>query len=139
MLLRRRWVEEERFAFPLVKVPVAVVKAPESERLINASLRNKLLWIGVGAVTVYRTLGGLNRFFPSVPTLYKAHTIGFPDRPWSFAGAIPVHLYPLMIGLAYLLTADVSFSMWFFCYTTMRHCRFAGPFDDRHRSGLRRI
>ena len=46
-LLRRQWVENERFAFPLVALPVLLAADPPPGRSVNALFRNPLFWFAV--------------------------------------------------------------------------------------------
>jgi hypothetical protein len=38
----------------------------------------------------------------------------FSEPPWNQMETIPLRIYPITIGITYLLTAEVSFSLWFF-------------------------
>jgi len=40
--------------------------------------------------------------------------MGLTARPWNAIGWLPYSFYPFVIGLGYLLPADISFSTWFF-------------------------
>jgi len=114
VLLRRRWVEQERFIFPLVQVPIEVARHPEGGRLINKFLRSKQVWVAVAVLMVVHTLRGLHQFYPSIPLLRTSWGIAFEESPWSYGGGISLTMYPLMTGFAYLLTSEVGFSLWFF-------------------------
>ena len=66
------------------------------------------------------TLASLNYLFPSVPSLPLKPSAGleigpyFTDAPWSAVGYLTLAFYPLVIGIAYFLSLEVSFSSWFF-------------------------
>jgi len=62
-ILRRQWVENERLTFPLVQLPVEMVRPDGPQHL----LRNRLLWGGAAAPAVVFTLNGLHNIAPSVP------------------------------------------------------------------------
>jgi hypothetical protein len=115
-LLRRQWVEHEKFAFPLVSVPLLVSEEPEPGRLLNRRLRSPLLWIAVLATTVLHGMKGLHLLYPTVPDIpLQWNLIDYlPSPPWSQLDLFPIALYPLMIGLTYLLPREVAFSFWFF-------------------------
>jgi hypothetical protein len=42
----------------------------------------------------------------------------FTDPPWNAVGYLTLAFYPLVIGLAYFLSLEVSFSCWFFYLLT---------------------
>lgn len=116
-LLRRQWVEHEKFAFPLVAVPLLISEEPEQEKqLLNRRMRSPLLWVGVLLVTAVHTVKGTHLLYPSVPDLPLFWNLldYLPTPPWNLLDWFPLALYPLMIGLTYLLPREVAFSFWFF-------------------------
>src|SRR5262249_8247136 len=60
--------------------------------------------------------------YPSLPSIPVKPSINgpldlgpyFTSAPWSALGYFPLGFHPNTIGLAYLLSVDVSFSCWFF-------------------------
>jgi len=115
-LLRRQWIENEKFSFPLVTLPVLLAEEPRQGRLVNDLLRSPLLWVGFVAVTVFHTIRGLHVMYPSVPDIRATYNLMEFIRtpPYSQTGPWELWFYPLVIGIAYLLPAEVAFSMWFF-------------------------
>jgi hypothetical protein len=115
-LLRRQWIENEKFVFPLVTLPVLLAEEPEPGKGVNALLRSPLLWLAVGLVTALHTLNGLHQLYPTVASLRTSLNLEeyLTVPPWNQLGAFPVLFFPLVVGLAYLLSAEVAFSLWFF-------------------------
>ena len=115
-LLRRQWVENEKFAFPLVAVPLMVADEPEGGRILNARLRNPLLWAAVGICTIIHGFKGLYLLYPTIPDIPLSWNLTdyAPSSPWNQLDAFPIAIYPLMIGLTYLLPREVAFSFWLF-------------------------
>lgn len=114
VLLRRRWVEEEHFTFPLVQVPLEVAASPAPGRLLNPLLRSGMMWTAVLVLFAIHSVRALHTFYPSVPTVTLSRWFPLTERPWSFAQNISLIFLPMMIGLSYLLASEVSFSLWFF-------------------------
>ncbi|MBM3239273.1 hypothetical protein FJZ31_23520 [Candidatus Poribacteria bacterium] len=110
VILRKQWVESERFAFPLVKLPADIVEAPSS------FFTNRTMWIGAAIPIILHILNGIHRYFPTVPQipLYFYLDQYFTDRPWIALRSMLMMIYPSIIGFTYLLSLDVSFSFWFF-------------------------
>ena len=115
-LLRRQWVENEKFAFPLVTLPLLLAEEPEPGRGVNALLRSRLLWLAVGLTTALHSMGGLHQLYPSIPEVTTKIDLQqyLVTPPWNQLGDFPANLYPLVVGLTYLLPAEVAFSLWFF-------------------------
>lgn len=116
-ILRRQWIENEKFSFPLVTLPVLLAEEPEGRHLVNGLLRQPLLWLAIGLTTALHTLNGLHTLYPSIPELRMQNwdlNQYLRVRPWNQLGWFVVNVYPLMIGLSYLLSTEVCFSLWFF-------------------------
>lgn len=118
-VLRRQWVENEKFAFPLVTLPVLLAEDPRpGGGYVADLLRRPLLWVGVLVTTAIHSLRGLHVLYPAIPNLplqwniYEWLTV----QPWNQLGWLPLAIYFLAIGLAYLLPAEVGFSLWFFFF-----------------------
>lgn len=114
-ILRRQWVESERLSFPLIQLPTMLAEAPAPGRLYNSLLRSKALWTAVLLVTLLHSVKGLHHLFPAVPDIPTQieSTDYFTTPPWS-ALNINVAVYPLVIGVAFLVPTEVTFSLWFF-------------------------
>jgi hypothetical protein len=99
-----------------VTLPVLLAEEPEGKRLLAPLLRRPLLWLGVGLTGALHTVRGLHLLYPSVPDIPLAWNVSdyFTVAPWNQTGWLPANLYFLVIGLAYLLSAEVCFSLWFF-------------------------
>ncbi len=115
-LVRRQWVDNERFAFPLVVLPVLLAEAPEPGQRFNSLLRAPLLWAGVGLVTLLHTVNGMHLFYPTLPEITTViHSSDYlTARPWNGLNDMELAIFPLVIGFSYLLSTEVCFSLWFF-------------------------
>lgn len=111
VLLRRRWTESEKLAFPLIQLPLELT-APGAPLL-----KNKVLWAGVLLAVALQLWNGaavLNPQVPLIPLKYKDYGTVFATRPWSAIGWVPIGFYPFGIALGVLLPVDLIFSSWFF-------------------------
>jgi hypothetical protein len=115
-LLRRQWTEREQFTFPLVQLPYELTREPSSGKALPPLLYNLPLWVGFFASALLHTLCGLNTYFPSVPAIRRFRSLGeyLTGFPWDAIAGTGLHIYPAAIGLTYLLTTEVAFSLWFF-------------------------
>jgi hypothetical protein len=115
-LLRRQWIENEKFVFPLVALPLLLADDPRPGRRLPDLLYQKSLWIGVALTTVLHTLNGLHLMYPTVPGIRTTTNLEeyLTAPPWNQIGLMPMTFFPVVTGLSYLLAAEVSFSLWFF-------------------------
>jgi hypothetical protein len=110
-LFRRRWVDDEKLLFPITVVPLHI--GEERYRLS----RSKVMWAGFSLVAVFEVLATVHGFFPAVPVIPFYFDLGpwidqFP--PWNAYRWKGVGVWPILVGLCYLMPLDLSFSLWFF-------------------------
>lgn len=120
-IFRRQWIERERLLFPLVAVPLEVIAPTPRGRLLNDFFRNPYMWIGLLLTMGLHSYNALNAYYPSLPVMRIMEIGGVPvptgawGKPWSAIGTMSFQIQPLIIGLSYLLTREISFSLWA-CY-----------------------
>lgn len=113
VVLRKRWTEHERLAYPIVHLPYEITGGDGTSRI----WRNKLLWTGLAIAAGIDLLNGISFLYPQVPMLpVKGHNIGryFTERPFNVIGWMPVTFYPFAIGIGFLMPLDLCLSSWFF-------------------------
>ncbi len=119
IVLRKQWVERERFIFPLVTVPIEMVQQTSTHSGVGSLFRNRLVWIGFGIAAAFHLLNGLHEYFPALPSIPNRYDLSAPftERPWIVMRWWPqfrFFLYFSVIGITYFLAMEVSFSCWFF-------------------------
>jgi hypothetical protein len=107
-LFRRAWAEDERLPFPLVSLPLDMADPSDS------FWRNGLMWLGFGVAAAYNGVNILHAFVPSAPAIGKEIALGawLTIPPWSAAQPLSMHLRPELLGLGYLVSAEVSLTVW---------------------------
>lgn len=113
VLLRKAWTENERLAFPIIQLPLAMTE-PRS-----GFFRNSRMWIGFGIAFLIGLVNGIHELYPSIPNApwIKLYDVGqyFTVQPWEAIRTygMQTSLYPFAIGLAYFIPLDLAFSCWF--------------------------
>jgi hypothetical protein len=117
-LLRRQWVDRERLAFPTVAVPVEMLREPAG------LLSNPIFQIGFALPFLIDVMNTAHLNIPTIPYL-PTRTTDQPDLgtffaapPWNAIGSTPLSFYPFVIGIAFLLSVEMTFSCWFFWLVT---------------------
>lgn len=111
LLLSRIWIREERLTFPIAQLPLELT----SER--NPLFRSRLFWLGFTVPVVLESLLALNFYYPSIPAIQLKHVdygYLYPNAPWNALTPFYIGFTPFIIGFAYLVPADISFSVFFF-------------------------
>jgi hypothetical protein len=113
ILVRRQWADRERLTFPIIWLPMEMTEGGVGRPFF----RNRLMWVGFALAGGLNLWNGLAFLYPSLPML----PIGIIDlkpyltiKPWNAIDWTPITLYPLVIGLGYLLPLDLLFSCGFF-------------------------
>ncbi|MBW3635070.1 MAG: hypothetical protein KY445_01235 [Armatimonadetes bacterium] len=120
ILLRRQWIENEALTFPLIELPLRMVDVDErnSHPPARAFWGDRGLWLGAGAAFALHVLRGMNNFYPDWPIIPSfqgnAFSIQMTEGPWRALGTLRGEYFLGGIGIAYLLTRELSGSMWMF-------------------------
>ena len=118
LLFRRQWTQREALAFPLVEVPVQMASTDSGTSNGPGFWVNRMMWAGFAVAAIWHLFFGMNNIFPDWPIAPVNGTGGmaftFPDRPLNVIPSFSASIFLGAIGLAYLLTREISFSFWFF-------------------------
>lgn len=108
-----RWEQEEKLLYPLVQVPMEVAENEPSHTA--ALLRNPMTWVAFALPCIHYTLKGLHGYFPEIPFINLEQTLRarFAGPAAAFNGIL-LYMRMDIMGIAYLLSAEVGFSLWFF-------------------------
>ncbi len=112
-----QWAGNERLPFPLVQIQAALIEQPAQGHALNALLRSRTLWIGIGVVFILHSFTALNtylpHYFPAIPLGYDLSNI-FADEPFVFlrTKVKAARLSFMVIGVTYFIRSKVAFSLW---------------------------
>jgi hypothetical protein len=127
IILRKRWAEGEKLAFPIVQLPLAITDEKK-----GGFFSNKVMWLGFSVSAAIDLMNGFQVFFPKLPHIIvsvwaPSNQIGrfFTEKPWNAMGWTSIGFYPFAIGLGFLLPLNLSFSCWFF-YVLGKVARIVG-------------
>ena len=126
LLVRRRWMEEERLTYPVLYLP------KEIARPANALWRSTPFGLGFSIAAFIDLLNGFSALYPSIPSikvrvwnydpLLSSLFVGYPLQALQ---GTRMSFYPFAIGLGLLLPPDLLFSCWVF-YWLERMQRLVG-------------
>ena len=129
-LFRKQWIERERLSYPLAQVPLMIAADSGGAGKL---IRSPLLWSAVVLVVAHHLLNTLHQFMPGIPEIAVAFDISGMQqiRPWNAIGLPLLEVYMAVIGVTFLLPADVAFTMWFtlFVFRAVRVIRVDMGYD----------
>lgn len=119
-LMLDQWANREKFAFPLVQLPLAMTEAGGASPI----WKNRFLW---GAFTIVFGIDMLNGFaylyptIPAVPIRFLSQLGDFEDvsrwfghPPFNEIGWTPIGIFPFIAAIGLLMPTDLLFSCLFF-------------------------
>jgi hypothetical protein len=115
-LFQRSWERDEHLNFPVSNLPVELIE-PERSRFSSLSFfRDPVVWIGLGIAVIYNAMNAMHAFNPGIPALGIAYPLGdlFTEAPWNTMRGLRIYWKPELLGLGYLVPADVLLSIWVF-------------------------
>jgi len=115
-LLRRQWADNEKLVFPLVHLPLHILR----EETAGPFFRHRLTWFGFALPAFVFLLNGLHVIFPPVPQIQLSHNLTqyLVTPPWNAMYSTTIYCSFAAIGFSYFLSSDLLFSLWFFYFLT---------------------
>ena len=110
VILRKQWMDHERLIYPIVQVPLDIIKGEETSGYLNSFFKNKLMWAGFLVPFVIQSIIALHRYYPYLPNLRLSFELPIFRNTLS----IPFFLSFPTIGFSYLINLDIAFGLWFF-------------------------
>ncbi len=127
VLVQQQWIRHERLTFPLAQIPLeAVGEVPNGGRAARLPV-SKAFWAGLIVATGVGFASQLSQRLPAMPSLPLQYTVMSAQYvgPLSALGQVDIWLYPWLISLAYIIPAELSFSVWFFWLVRIGLCAVA--------------
>jgi hypothetical protein len=109
VILRKQWVEKEKISYPLVYLPLQMASSGAANPTSDF-FKNKLMWMGFAIPFLIGVINGLHNHFNIIPAVQLQTVISLFRHTTHLRLLL---LFPVL-GLAYLVTLDVCFSIWFF-------------------------
>ena len=112
ILFAESWIDHERLVFPLVRLPLEIL----GEEAGVSFFRNPITWVGIGLATLINIITMVRAVFFGGPRGTPRFDLSrqITDYPWRALRPLQGHVRPGLIGLGYLISTELSFSIWFF-------------------------
>ncbi len=111
IILRKQWTENEKLSFPVAQVPLGLINPRRS------FYKEKMFWYGFAGSALLSLINGLHRLYPVIPGItYGKFDLGalFTEKPWNAIDVVYIEFLPFILGLAFFIPVNLSFSIWFF-------------------------
>jgi hypothetical protein len=115
LLLRRQWSDRERLLFPLSQLPEELTAGLHGGAA-KPFLKDKFALWGIGIVLLLHLWNGYSEYnnrIPAIPLRPSIHAY-MSEPPWRHFIPLMTKIFPSVIGFTFLLSLEVSFSLWFF-------------------------
>lgn len=111
VILRKRWADEERLTFPLTELPLEMIRTEPTMIATKPFYANPVAWLGFLVPFAWHSINALHSYYPAIPILKTAYYVPLPVKWQTY---LTIRLFFEVVGLSYLLSSDVSLSLWFF-------------------------
>ena len=120
-IVHRQWMHNERLPYPIAQVTLSMMEDPAKGRRFAAIYRSQAFWVGIATSVFILGLFGLSEYqiLPldvKMEARFDLHEL--KGKPWSDAYESKFifgpKLFFTIVGLAFFLATDVSFSIWGF-------------------------
>ncbi|WP_394793405.1 DUF6785 family protein [Armatimonas sp.] len=120
-VFRKQWIEYERFAFPLVTLPLQLATEP------HILTRRPVFWLALALTASLHGLKGFHQLYPNVPDIQTNWSLMdyLTEPPFNQIGPFALFFFPLVVGLGYLLPGEVGLSIWVFHLLFKAECLVA--------------
>ena len=124
VIVRRQWIENEKLLYPLVQVPLEMMRDEErggsnSEKRswVKPFFKNPVMWIGFSIPFLLGSYSALYNYFPFIPGMSQFSDQGILTGQFTFFRntTVLIVMFNLgLVGFAYLLSRDVALGLWLF-------------------------
>ena len=119
VIVRRQWLEHEKLLYPLVQVPLEIMRdeGREKQSLLKPFFKNPVMWIGFSIPFLLGSYSALYNYFPFLPGMSQFSDQGILTTQFSVFRntTVLIVMFNLgLVGFAYLLSRDVALGLWLF-------------------------
>jgi len=110
VIVRRQWMDSERLIYPIMQLPMDLLRHEGQGSVVNPFFKNGIMWLGFAIPCVILSINALHDYFHVLPriNLTQRHLI-FRNQEELF-----VYVVFSMIGFTYFVNLNIAFSLWFF-------------------------
>ena len=110
VLLRKQWMDDERLIYPIVQVPLAIIRGEESPGRVNPFFKNRFMWAGFLVPFVIQSAIALHNYHSWIPQIVLRY-----DMPiFRNTLTLPFFVSFPTLGFSYLINLDIALGLWVF-------------------------
>lgn len=117
VILRKQWVEREKLLYPLVQVPLEMIRDDGWRSLFKPFFKNPAMWIGFAVPFLLGSYNALHNYFPVIPAMATYSDQGIMTTEFVLfrnTTSFIVMFNLGLVGFAYLLSRDIAMGLWMF-------------------------
>ena len=115
IILRKQWVDREKLVYPLVQVPMEMIRQEKKEMIGKIFFTNKAMWVAFLFSFLLISVNGLHSYHPSFPEIERDFRLPI------FRNTVNLWFFfsPSWLGFFYFVSLDISASIWVFHTLTL--------------------
>ena len=118
VILRRQWMEREKLLYPLIQVPLDMIRDDDRGSILKPFFRNPVMWVGFAVPFLIGSYNALQLYFPAIPAMPVwggQGPLATQFMVFRSTTQLVVMLNLGLVGFAYLLSLDIALGLWLFC------------------------
>jgi len=128
-VMRKQWAETEHLGFPLINIPYSIITEKSIEGKDDTAVpffKNKLMWAGFAIAGLYQLTNMLNAIDPTIPCIGWSYSFNkiLTEFPWKNIANTTIYYRPELVGLGYLIPAEILLSIVIFYWIENFLCVF---------------
>lgn len=131
VIMRRKWMDGERFSMPLTQIPVSLIGRDE-DGPFSSIWRNRMMWYGFGVSFFWCVLRAMQFYNPNLPDLNIAIPLGsYFGQEWGQMWNITFSVVAIFLAVAVFIELNVLFSLvvGFFLFRMLFWVGYLGGMD----------
>ncbi len=116
LLFHDHWSEHEKLVYPLMRLPIEMVRGVTGDHIVGDLFNNKLMWIGFAVTFFASSYMAFHIYAKMLPVLQLRNSLTIPLQTENIL--IRLWINPSVIAFSYLIHTDLAFSLWFFSLFT---------------------
>ena len=128
VILRRQWMDNERLVYPMMQVPLDIVRSSTGQAAGKNVWKSKAMWIGFAIPAVLFTLRALGHQ-DYLPGIFPRLSLGTNAKIIEGILTLRLRFSPICLGFMYFVRMDVLMGLWVFSLVIsvfFRSLRFMG-------------
>lgn len=110
VILRRQWMDNEKLVYPMVQVPMEMIREGEGDSPIKPFFGRGIMWIGFMIPVLIGSVNAFHHYYHFIPPIELQMPVPLFRRTLTMM----FKLNFTVIGFSYFINLEIALGIWFF-------------------------